>query len=501
MGRALSELTRYGLPIVAGAMFPLGLAPFDVWIAIPASSGLLLLALHVFASRSSFLTGWLYGAGLFMAGASWVYVSIKVYGHAPAPLAAFLTAVFCLGQAVLFGVLSYCYGRWLKPSDGRVAVWGFTGLWVLFEWLRSWLLTGFPWLYGGYAALDTSMAGWAPVVGVFGLSFWLVALGATGMALIVSTQRPWLVLQLTLLAVLGATGEWLGRWAWTQPTGESLAVALYQPNIPLEQKWDRRYRRQILAQYQAATDPLYVTHDVVLWPESALPALRSRVADYLEEAALKARSHNTALITGIAVRGEQGLHNSIIAMGQGDGIHHKQKLVPFGEYVPLEHWLRGLIAFFDLPMSSFTKSNTAHSLLTAGPHRVAPFICYEVVYPDFVTDGAKDSHWLVTVSNDSWFGDSIGPLQHLQMARFGALATERPMLRGTNNGVSAIIDHRGQLIETSEQFIETTLTGELQPRQGTTPIMTSGSWPTLLLATMVIIITRWRHIKGTQVTA
>ncbi len=500
MGRALSELMRYGLPLTSGALFPLGLAPFDIWIAISASSGLLLLTLHLFQSRSSFLTGWLYGAGLFLTGASWVYVSIKVYGHAPAPLAALLTAVFCLGQATLFGVLSSYYTRWLKPEDGSVSVWGFTGLWVLFEWLRSWLLTGFPWLYGGYAALDTSMAGWAPLIGVFGLSFWLVALGTTGIALALSKQRAPLALQLTVIAIVGVTGEWLGRWSWTQPVGEPLAVALYQPNIPLQQKWDRRYRRQILARYEEATDPLYASHDVVLWPESALPALRSQVADYLGEAASQARRHDTALITGIAVRGDQGLHNSIVSMGHGDGIHHKQKLVPFGEYVPLEHWLRGLIAFFDLPMSSFTKSNREYSQLSAGATRVAPFICYEVVYPDFVTDGAKGSNWLVTVSNDSWFGDSIGPLQHLQMARFGALATARPMLRGTNNGVSAIIDHKGQLIQTSPQFVETTLRGELQPRAGSTPIMITGSWPALLLAAFVVMGALWRHTKSRQVT-
>ncbi len=498
MGYAFSELARYALPLAAGALFPLGLAPFDIWIAISVSSGLFLLTLHVFEARGSFLTGWLYGAGFFLTGASWVYVSIKVYGHAPAPVAALLTAVFCLGQATLFGALAACYTRWLKPGNSGAAVWGFSGLWVLFEWLRSWLLTGFPWLYGGYATLDTSMAGWAPVVGVFGLSFWLVAVGASSAALLLSRQRLSRALagQLIVLASFGIAGEWLAHWSWTQPVGEPLSVALYQPNIPLQQKWDRRYRRQILSQYQVATEPLYANHDVVLWPESALPALRSQVADYLNEAATSARNHNTALITGIATRGAQGLHNSIVAMGQGNGMHHKQKLVPFGEYVPLENWLRGLIAFFDLPMSNFTASDLAYSQLKAGTYRVAPFICYEVVYPDFVTKGAKGSHWLVTISNDSWFGDSIGPIQHLQMARFGALVTGRPMLRGTNNGISAIIDHKGQLMQVSRQFVETTLQGTLQPREGTTPIMTTGSWPIVMLAALVVVISGWRRAKG-----
>jgi apolipoprotein N-acyltransferase len=159
-----------------------------------------------------------------------------------------------------------------------------------------------------------------------------------------------------------------------------------------------------------------------------------------------------------------------MALGQGSGVHHKQKLVPFGEYVPLEQWLRGVIAFFDLPMSSFVPGADATPRLKANNHVIAPFICYEIVYPDFVLNGARDASIIVTVSNDSWFGRSIGPLQHLQMAQYRALETGKPVIRGTNNGVSAIINEKGDLISQSEQFQEEVLLGTIQPYRGETPL-------------------------------
>lgn len=498
MPRLLSEGLRYTLPAAAGALFTTGLAPYDFWPAVPISCGLFLCLLHRWRNKSAFLTGWLYGAGFFLTGASWVYVSIRIYGHAPAVLAGLLTGAFCLGLALLHGGLALLYSRFLKSRRWWSGALGFPALWVLFEWLRSWLLTGFPWLYAGYAALDTPLAGWAPITGVFGLSLWLTALGAAVAVFLESRERRSLSYFLSGLLLIAVTGQALRAIPWTRPTGSIQRVAIYQPNIELEKKWNRQFRASILEQYRATSLPLYTSADVLLWPESALPALREQVSDYLRDADLRAQSGGSTLITGIATRSDRGLHNSIIALGSGKGVHHKQKLVPFGEYVPLEQWLRGLIDFFDLPMSQFVPSQQPYTHLTAGNYDVAPFICYEVVYPDYVTLGARGSNWLITVSNDSWFGDSIGPLQHLQMARFGALATGRDMIRGTNNGVSAIINHRGDITASTPQFSETVLTGDIQPRSGETPVMRTGSWPVLLMSLSIITFSIIKRQSGHQ---
>jgi apolipoprotein N-acyltransferase len=189
----------------------------------------------------------------------------------------------------------------------------------------------------------------------------------------------------------------------------------------------------------------------------------------------------------------------VIALGHGQGVYHKQHLVPFGEYVPLESQLRGLIAFFDLPMSAFSSGPADQPPLRAGAYRVAPFICYEVVYPELVARSARNSDLLLTISNDSWFGKSIGPLQHLQMAQMRALENGRYMIRGTNNGVSAIIDQRGQIVERTDQFVEATLTGEVEMMLGNTPFGSFGVTPIIagcgiaLLLMFLMYLGFWRE--------
>ena len=512
----IKTLIRWLLPILAGALFTLGLAPFNFWPATAISSGLLACLLHHHGQdRSSWLTGWLYGAGLFIAGSSWIYVSINTYGQAPPPLATLLTGIFCLGIALLFGLQAWLYQRYFAGNCLLSPTLAFPALWVLFEWVRSWLLTGFPWLYAGYATLGTDIDGWAPIIGVYGLSFFLIALGSSSITFAAKhcshylsnqrnhssqsqaalTSRPitrpnnyrWPITWIITLAIIAIGSNAIKSVQWTKPTGKPIDVALYQPNIPLEKKWDLRYLRDILLQHQATISPHY---DLVLWPESTLPGYRHTLANYLKSLHQQAFRSDTALITGIPVHAETGRHNSIIALGQGQGEYHKQKLVPFGEYIPLENWLRGLIALFDLPMSNFVPGPDIQPVLTVKNLRIAPFICYEVTYPDFVTSGARDSNLLVTISNDSWFGDSIAPLQHLQMAQFRALETNRPMLRGTNNGITAIINSHGEIIKRSPQFEETILTGSIQPRIGNTPIMLTGSWPVLTFCLTILLTLR-----------
>ena len=487
-------LTGGLLPVIAGALFVPGLAPMSAWPSTLLSVAVLLYLMHRPSQHSAFLIGWLYGVGLFGAGASLVYVSINVYGQAPPLLAGALTAFFCFGLAILTGLQMAFYRRCsseLKAPSPLL----FAAIWVAFEWLRSWLFTGFPWLYAGYIALDTQAAGWAPVLGVYGLSFTIVGLSAAIGCLALDSgsapRRRWANTLIWATVIL--LGLPLNAVSWTQNATAPVTTALYQPNISLEKKWDRRHFRTIQQQYIDNSIPHFENVDLVLWPESAIPAYRDRVDDYLKQIASLAQKTETTLITGIPTRDESGRYNSIIALGLGTGEYRKQKLVPFGEYVPFEKSLRGLIQFFDLPMSNFIPGPNVPPILSACTLSVASFICYEVVYPDFVWKGARTAEVLITVSNDSWFGRSMGPLQHLQMARFRALETGRPLLRGTNNGVSAIIDHKGELLVTAPQFEEVVITGEVQPKTGLTPIMWLGSTPTLAFCGLLIFATGIRR--------
>ena len=489
--KALASLL---VPIISGALFVPGLAPMSAWPSTLLSIAALLYLMHRKSQQSAFFIGWLYGVGLFGAGVSWVYVSIQVHGQAPPLLAGTLTALFCLGLATLTGLQMALYRRCSRGRKTPSSLL-FAAIWVLFEWLRSWLFTGFPWLYAGYIALDTPAAGWAPVVGVYGLSFLIAGLSAAigSLALNNASTLRKKGAEASIWVIIILTGMPLGAVSWTQDRSAPLTVAIYQPNIPLEKKWDRRYFRAIQQQYTDNSRPYFKNTDLVLWPESALPTYSDRIEDYLGLISTEATETGTTLITGIPTRDAQGGYNSIIALGLGAGEYRKQKLVPFGEYVPFEENLRGLIQFFDLPMSNFIPGPNVPPILSAGPLKVASFICYEIVYPDFVWQGARDAALLVTVSNDSWFGHSIGPLQHLQMARFRALETGRPLLRGTNNGVSAIIDHKGDLLVATPQFEEVVITGEVQPKTGLTPLMWLGSTPILAFFGLLIVAAAYRR--------
>jgi len=230
----------------------------------------------------------------------------------------------------------------------------------------------------------------------------------------------------------------------------------------------------------------------VVWPESALPGYRDRLLDAIEPVDQQLAQMDSTVITGIPTRDATGRYNSITALGAGSGTYHKQKLVPFGEYVPMERWLRGAIAFFDLPMSQFVAGKTEQRPLLAGNLPVAPFICFEIVYPDFVQRFARDTALLVTISNDTWFGQSAGPWQHFQMARYRAVELGRDLIRGTNDGVSGLITANGAVAATADQFAESVVSGTVQPRSGQTPFAATGSLPIWVFALITLVLGRDR---------
>ena len=231
------SVQRALLCLVGGLAFTLGLSPFDLKLASIASVGCLFLAIQGQGWRRGALLGWIYGVGFFGAGVSWVYVSIHIYGQAPAGLAAALTAVFCGGLALLTGIQAALFCA-VQPRDALSRVALFTALWVVFEWVRTWFLTGFPWLFIGYAAIDTPIAGWAPVVGVLGVSLILVSTAcAMAEALNVKTRRSAVYLGSWLLVILSG-GFLMTTVEWTQKAGAENSVAIYQPNIAIEENWD-----------------------------------------------------------------------------------------------------------------------------------------------------------------------------------------------------------------------------------------------------------------------
>nr|WP_298146191.1 apolipoprotein N-acyltransferase [uncultured Pseudomonas sp.] len=489
-------ITRPGWPgnliaMVAGAITPLALAPVGLWPLALLSIALFYLGLRDLEPRQAGGRGWCFGFGLFAAGTSWVYVSIHDYGAASPALAGLLTLAFVAGLGLLFALSAWVWVRWLRRTEAPLAdSLAFAALWLAQEAFRSWFLTGFPWLYAGYSQLDGPLAGLAPVGGVWLISF-VLALSA---ALLVNlaklrARKAFLAAAIVLLLGPWLAGLTLKNHAWTEAAGAPLTVAAVQGNIEQNLKWDPVQLNAQLTLYHDLTASARPT-DLIVWPETAVPVLKDRVQGYLGAIDHLAKQRQAALITGVPIRqanerGETRYYNGITALGQGSGDYLKQKLVPFGEYVPLQDLLRGLIAFFDLPMSDFASGSAEQPLLQAKGYPIATYICYEVVYPEFAASLAAQSALLLTISNDTWFGRSAGPLQHLQMAQMRALEAGRWMIRATNNGVTALIDPQGRITAQLPQFEQGVLYGEVVPMQQLTPYLVWRGWPLLILCSLL----------------
>ncbi len=472
------------LCLFAGALIAPSLAPFNLPYLALIPPGILYLCSYNKSPKQAFWLGWLFGAGFFGAGVSWVFVSISEHSATPLPIAVILTALFVIGLGLLFAVQN---ALWIKCFGVRLLPLSFLGIWVLFEWIRSWLFTGFPWLYLGNATLETPLQNLIPIGGV-----WL----ATAAFLIISiciaeflrtkTIRPLLILPLPIIC------SYLLPLHWAESKGEAVKVAVIQPNIPQSIKWNADYREEIFARYSQLSEK-HSDVEIMLWPETAIPALFRNAAPHLAEVLDTLDSNGVSLISGMPslVSDSQHpkgyrVHNSLAVLTTHSGIYHKQRLVPFGEYIPLEDFLRGAIDFFNLPMSSFSIPKTEQPLLYVGEYALAPAICYEIAYPELIRESAQQADFILTVSNDTWFGDSIAPAQHLQIAQVRALENGRWVIRGTNNGITAVINHRGEVVNKLPQFEEGVLVEKVQAMSGHTPFQTYGSLPILLLATLMI---------------
>ena len=502
MQSAGQRLLRRALLLMAGGLQTLAFAPFFFWPAAILSFLVLVpLCLHRDA-RGLFRDGWLIGFGLFGTGASWVYVSIHEYSGTPAPLAILMTLIFVSGLSLFTAIAFWCWGKAGGDHPLR-RLWLFPAVWVLMDWVRGWLLTGFPWLYVGTAQTDGPLAGWLPVLGVHGAT--LLTVGTSILLLVAfhgaRQRRP--------RAALPALGVALLPWLiapllqpidWTTPEGSPLSVAAVQGNISQHDKWDPEKMRAQIRTYRALSEPLW-DRDLILWPETAVPATQGQAARILDALETRALETDTAFVTGIPWYGNTPhyprpvFHNSLITLGRAQGVYHKQRLVPFGEYVPFESVLRGTIQFLNLPMSVFRPGPENQNPLRLAGVSVHPFICYEITYADFVARNSQDTGFLLTVSNDAWFGHSIGPFQHQQIARTRALETGRPLLRGTNNGITAIVDSKGHVVERATHYERDVLTGSIQPVTGQTPFMLASSWPVLTLAAIMIVFGRQRQMQ------
>jgi len=456
-----------------GAVTVLGFAPFLLFPIPLLTLAALAWLWRTAAPRAAALQGFAFGFGGFLAGVSWVYVSMHAFGGMPAPLAALAAFLFCGYLALYPALAGYVFAR-LRSGRLLADALAAAGAWTLTEWLRGWVLTGFPWLASGYAQSPPSpLAGYAPVLGVYGVGF-VAAFIAVLWGLTFHQRKHWPQAALISVVLLGA-GAGLARIEWTQPTGQPVTVSLLQGNIEQSLKCKPERLQQSLEAYLrlARAHPA----QLLILPETALPLM----LDQLPRAYLNDLSRDDVLF-GIAMQDAQGRYfNSAIGHGPaGAQAYSKQHLVPFGEFTPPAFaWT---LALLSIPMSNFTPGAAAQRPLELAGQRVAVNICYEDVFGEEIIRALPEATLLVNLSNTAWFGDSLAQPQHLQIAQMRALETGRTLLRATNTGMTAIVMPNGRVERVLPPFIEGALTGEVRAYAGATPYVRWGNWPALLLA-------------------
>lgn len=483
------------LSFLAGLFLTFAFAPYGVWVmAIISPLVLYAILMTKLTPARAFLVGWVYGFGVWFSGAFWLYYSIYHFGGVPSLLAFLMIVV----MAILMGLFSAVQAWLFVRFFGRQPL-GFAGLWVVQEWVKTWLLSGFPWLFVGYAYTELpTMTALAPVVGVFGISFVSVLLSAS-LVEIFRKKAGYFVISLVLLGMAAVLS--VVRPTWTTPTGQTLAVSLVQANIAQSIKWDEAYYMDILATYANLSKSEW-GQDLVVWSEGAIPLFQDEVGDYMEAHHELAKTKNSVWVTGLPYKAFEEFdpetdiyppfYNAVVALGQGSGIYKKQRLVPFGEYIPME----GMLDI--LPNLANNQAILSHS---RGAKNQAPLdvkgknmglaICYEVAYPETTRHNAKNSDFMLTLSNDAWFGDSAGPHQHLQMVQMRAMETGRWFVRSTNNGITAIINEKGQFMEVAPQFKRLVLRGNVVMMTGETPFVKWGQTPILTLVFLLCLLSIW----------
>lgn len=496
-----SQSLKWLISIAIGALTTLGFSPFDYgWIAPITLAIYVALLAGAQTPKQSALIGLCFGLGLFGTGISWVYVSIHLYGNTSEILAALFTAGFVLVLALFNAAQAYTKQRWFSGNSSLNWWLGFPAIFVFYEWLRGWILTGFPWLYMGYTQTDQPLDGYAPILTVYGVSFITcvcgVALFMIGKQLI-SRNYTQVLKSLSILVSVMIIGVLLKTISWTTiNTNQPIEVALIQGNIPQEMKWLPEQRQNIMKLY-AHLSRAHQDADIIIWPENAIPIFKDQVQSFLLSLDQESKKNHNAIILGLPIDNPttKAYYNGLTVIGEGHGDYYKHHLVPFGEYVPLDRWLRGVIDFFNIPMSNFSAGSKNQSLLEAKGKKIAPYICYEIAYPRLVLRQAKDADLLITVSDDSWFGKSIGPHQHLQIAQFRALETGRYLLRATNTGYTAVINPKGEVIAEIPPFTEGVLTAEVYSTTGRTPAVWMGISGPIGLCVLIILWLGWRNHK------
>jgi len=500
---------KYWLSFFAGLSLVFAYAPFSLWfipfIVIPVWLRVVVNSSPKDATKSGFI----FGFGWFASGISWVHVAIDQFGGMPLVVSILLMLLLCLYLSIFPAIACYLAAK--LAINKRFNLWLLPVTWLISEYIRGVFLTGFPWLSLGYTQINSPLNVLAPVIGEFGLTSVILLICVSLYSIITTAQRklPSMVLLTVFLSVV-----LLQQITWTSPSEKSVNVALIQGNIEQDIKWEKDQVWPTMLKYLDLSRVNFDA-DIIIWPESAITSLEPMAQDFLSMANKSAALKESAIITGILNFNFESKEyfNSLIVLGKEqqsdeEGSYFygnknrfdKYHLLPIGEFVPFQEWLKPIAPLFNLPNSSFSRGDFIQPNIVANGINLLPLICFEIAFPSQLgANFQSNTDVLLTVSNDSWFGDSHGPHQHLDIARMRALEFGRPLIRSTNNGVTAVVDHKGNITKTIPQFEEAVLKSTVQLVTGKTPYSQWGQYTQWFIPLFILIAYVVRNIRLVRV--
>jgi len=473
------------LYFVAGSMFTLSFAPLSCYGLAPVLVLPLLTACLWSAPRRAARYAFCFGAGLFLFGTYWLYTSIHIFGQASLWIAILLMIGLALIMAAWYAVLGWLIAALASGRPWRLVAVA-PAAWVAVEWFRGWFLTGFPWLSLGYGQVDSPLAGWLPVVGVYGVSF-LAVFSAAALIPVATMDSRSRKIGIALVLLPWLSGAGLQQVDWIHAAGPARAATIVQGGISQDRKWLPEQRPLTLELYRQSLGA-HPGSELIVWPEVALPYTIDQVEPYLEQLQDELAAAGRTLLLGILERDGEAVYNSLLMLGSEQRqVYRKRHLVPFGEFFPVPDFIREWMRLMSLPHSDMTPGDPEQALFTMPDGtKLTAVICYEDAYGAEQLFAFPDAGLIINVSNDAWFGDSIAPHQHLQIARVRASEVGRFVVRATNNGVSAFIGPRGEILQTAPQFRYATLTMDVLPMGGNTPYAVAGNWPVITIAFLLL---------------
>src|SRR3990167_10098566 len=479
--------------LLLGAMLTLSFSPYEIFpFAIFAPAGLFIVWLKSSPSRA-FCLGFLFGLSFFGTGVYWVFHSIHTFGGVPTVLAIFITAIFIAILALFPGIAGSLVNRYFPRTTNIKIMFAYPASWVLSEWIRSWIFTGFPWLIIGYSQTNSPLAGYAPIFGVFGVSLATLISSSLIVSAIIQLKKNNFrscYLHLLTVVMIWTIGGLLSLIPWTKSNGHPITVSLVQGNIPQSIKWSPDHLQLSVDRYTNLSEPAWGKQNIIIWPEAAIPMSLQDATPLIEAMDNKAQSTGSTLILGIPIQSEDGsgYYNGIITLGTSKQVYLKRRLVPFGEFTPSIPFVSQFFDFMSIPMSNLIPGKSHQLPLDIKHIKILPSICYEIAFPELINTGDSNIGILLTITNDAWFGQSSAEAQHLQMGSMRAIELRRPLIFVSNDGMTAIIDPYGRIESAAPQYQAYVLNGSVQPMIGKTPWMIFKMDPILIILIGLLIL-------------